>query len=970
MWLLSLNHSLLRLRCQGSSRGHPCFSLTVAVIATSRRYVGKPSRENPCAAAGLLPKTLQLSDGATLNCGAVPTLDHFAQSRIANYVKRVSGAACTKTSKELTVARGNEKEARLVQVTMSIPVDAFYSGVLERSSIIAVGLATTERSALVAASMHAERCLDALGVALLSEGRQAKRAKELLACGRWAPSPHDSPSEYSEVQLPPYVLLTPPWLAISPTPDSTALPDPHQRNARLPGEQPFQAHHQQQRLQQHHSHQPHRRGRRSQNFTRRSGWCDPFASTASEMKQLFRVLMQHATQADEEEEDDVPIVIEAHEVEILQPDRMRAELEQHHQWSSASASARPSPGSIDFIGGQRSAQTRSYYIPRHFPCVDESEHGRFKLVDSSEDRWLPEIKNPIVSCIRDTSVHQRLKAYWAQEAVKVGADVESFTFMNGVKVTVTEEDTNMPQKHRWSTTPKQWFTASSIIPGEALGGEVEAIGKATSLQAAHDLCAMHAEELLNYHGIPLSMEVDQQLTEYDGCLRWGRCASPSPLPPQQQRRESDPLYPKPNKEWFVVGKSRLRVCPMSITEKLQALHRRVVSQFRQHHVEVDMRHHCQYDDVLAASPECLREFMQAQHHPFELAIMNFHLSPNEFRASVYLPLPPEYGVRGGCAVARTQEAAYTLCAMNALDVLFALDAVPVTMLKRPRWQSYLRLREDLQMILPASHSTEPGAQAEPVLPSLRSPPGYRDSPNSWCSRIPPAQDIWRVIMSNADDFDVCPDPTRVEALQGMEVFVLLRTLFTRYYRHAASPSHKTQPLPPQQMATGAKAPVLSLGSAPKCLNHYCGYQHQNQLRRVRANNCWMLLPIDPHLYGPRVAYGRCLTRNGAERSFYLHAFRTLRALDLAPWEALSRKQLLAELYLGDTVAMDRELAFWSALVTHVLAPDEPSTEATSTTTSSAQVVGDDTPHPAAVDHRKTPSPNPVMTPQLASLTLL
>eukprot|EP00796_Vickermania_ingenoplastis_P008317 gene8317-5829_t len=927
-------------------RLHRCMATTAA-----------PTRRAPNAAGGLFLKTLELeAEGApALACAIPPALDLFAQSRITNYVKRITSGALQKRVERVALAKKMRGADALVRVDVVIPVDVLFQGALERSQVTASGLAATERDALIAACMHAERCLDAAGVQLFSaEGRQRKRAEELRQSGRWAPLPQDAPSELAEVLLPPPVCYAPALAEEAAAGAAPGLPVPHsaKRNARMAGEQPFQP-------AQHPSHHTSRHGgvrrrQRSKDFSRRYG-SDPFASmqgTANEMNTLYRTILQHQAAADaDEDDDDVPVSIEAHEIEILQPAPRRSPASSSGSSGSAAPmpSPRPSPGSMGFIGAASHASVgKSYYIPSHWGCVDETEGGAFKLVDVSVDKWLPESKNPIAVCIRDATVHERLRDYWA-------AQPGGLTFDACITVRTAEEETNVQQKQgRWGRVLMPWFTVTLKVPG--LGGDVEAVGKATTLDAARDLCAMHMEELLNFFGVPLTSDPEKQMLQFDGCLRWGRCAAPSPIPVQKGLQDAN--LPKPNKEWYVPRKARMRVSSMTITEKLQALNRRVVSQYRQHHVEVDLQHLRQYDDVLAQSPACLRDFMRAQQHPFEGAIMNFHLAPNEYRASVYLPLPAEYGVRGGCAVGRSQEVAYHLAAMNALDVLFVLDCVPPALLQTPRFEVYTAARRSLGMILPAAVARPGGA---PPSPSLRSPPGIRDSPNSWCSAIPPSEEVWRALMTNAEDFDVAPNPTHVPELQGLEVVPLLRRLFTRYMHH----TKKRAKDPKEDLAAPHPSPL-------KCLRHYCGYQHQNGLRRVRANNCWMELPLESAAYGRRIAYGRCLSRNGAERSFYVHAFRILRSLGLAPWDTMREGDLRELLYYGDDTAMRREVEFWRLLVRHVLDPNteeqQQQQQQRAAAVPQAELLKEEGEGLPGVAN--TPTPNPVMTPQLAALTLL
>lgn len=1005
--LISARYTSQQAASSLASRGHPCadrglikkkLQLIVSEVARSTKVL-KPKHP---AAGGTTPSPPSSAAPEGVLCGLTPQLDVFAQSRLSNYAKRISSQPMEKTIRtvQLVSPSATAVPRHLMRVELLVPVDLLLKGKLERSHVLAIGMAATEREALIAASMHAERCLDALSIPLFSaESRQQKRVEELRKDGRWAPQVQDPPAELGEVVLPPPVCFVP---LLHPTGD-TSSSSGEQRCQLLAGEKPFQPASSHAR--------PTSRRQRSRDFARRFGSEPLQNSSFKEMEDLYHTILQHqATSSGEEEDEDIPVSIEAGEVEILQPSTA---VSSHDDTSSALRSARPSappslprysPGSTSFVGAatQENSLARSYYIPSHYPCSDETEGGQFKLVDASIDKWLPEEKNAIAVCIRDPTVHRRLKEYFERmeqrRSEEAAAATSPLTFESIVQVSVAEADTNVQEKGRWKTVQLKWYTASAEVPGLESERPVLAIGKGTTLEIAHDLCAMHMEEILNFVGVPLSDCPEKQVEQFDGCLRWGRFAAPEPIAVGQA--EASPAFPRPNKEWYCPRKNRMRVSLMTVTEKLQALNRRVVSQYRQHHIEVDVMHKRELDEVLRQSPECLREFMRAQRHPFECAIMNFHLSLQEYRASVYLPLPPAYGVRGGCAVGRTQEMAYHLCAMNALDVLFALDCVPMELLQKTRWQTYLKERDTLGLLVPLSYRRlrdGDGAMNLPFLkpsPTLRSPPGIRDAPSGWCSEIPPSHEIWQVLMTNAEDFDVAPNPTHIPEMQSFEVTRLMRHLFARFVAKAEREGRAVKCAPPKNESLEAvpfkRCVNADLGAPLKCFRHYCGYQHLNGMRRVRANNCWWELPLDPAVYGRRIAYGRCISRNGAERAFFIHAFRILRLLRLAPWDELSESELLQTIYNYDQRAMKRECDFWRVLVQHVIDPAADGSMGDAGVQESsaglrqhkrrnevraAELVGPEKSagskaagEPARAFDLRAPSPNPVMTTQLAALT--
>jgi len=164
--------------------------------------------------------------------------DMFAQSRIANYVKRLlefsvasgkangsaSGSAkglrtpfaaalsCPMTEEErhqYAPSLSTLAAEPLWVSSLQVPADVLVKGTLCRVHVSAVGIAGDEKMAYVAACMHAERCLDALSVPLFTSAqRQHQRVVQAMQEGRSAPEVDAQPAEFSHTQLPAPVCIT------------------------------------------------------------------------------------------------------------------------------------------------------------------------------------------------------------------------------------------------------------------------------------------------------------------------------------------------------------------------------------------------------------------------------------------------------------------------------------------------------------------------------------------------------------------------------------------------------------------------------------------------------------------------------------------------------------------------------------------------------------------------------------------
>ncbi|KAG5474341.1 hypothetical protein LSCM1_03121 [Leishmania martiniquensis] len=961
-------------------------------------------------------------------------VDTFSQSRVKNYFQRVAApsAACTFTAagrsdRSSGGGRGVETPPRLLSgperakyaaligpvvpenmwiSSFGLPVDVLVESKISRQSITVIGLAMEAKLAVVAACMHAERCLDALNIPLFtSEKRQHQRVLQAAAEGRTAPEITAVPLELSSVQLPLGVFLPSATFAeavrVAGKSQSfqrvhTSLETSRDRNGGASSTLSTSTRGQRSRSK---NGLLSRSVRRWQAVEPRYGAEWFIRATLEELASLQSTIFAHTRALGDEDDEDPDeidnVVISAEEVQILQPEVVP---------DRGTGAAAAVTGTERSLSCREDRGVRAVAAPQALACVprvlaassksayamlDETEGGTFDLVEVDYECWWFEAETPGSRCLCDPGAVGRVSRYLKR---LTGHDFDA-----SVRTRSAEEDTNVWQQQpvKVSVVLKTWYTMWLDIPGIP----VPAVGKATTLTAARDLCAMHAELLLQWFGIHVYETPREQAMYYDACLRWGRLMAVEPIDPATIDVKTASL-PKPLKEWFrSIRKLRARRSERSVVEKLLHLNRIVVHISRTHLVEVNITGVPAYAELLSLVCACLRAFMVAVRHPYESAIFCYiYTKGSQYRATVYLPLPERYGVRGGYSIGSTPEVAILLCALHAVDVLCALDVVPAACMEQQRWQRMMELRESLGLILPASYqykkklerASSPEAAAAlrppppPPDPRLRSPPAYRDVPLSPITKIPPHKEVWQVMLIDADVFDVAPDLRLLNdeamRLRLGTLFDLPQTIFEEF----------------AQYAFGGR---LGKSQHPEHIFHYTGPQHYRGLSRRFANNHWMEMPLDHAVYGRRVALGRCLNRKGAERMMYIHALRIVRVLGLTPWDTLPLSTLAKELYSNNLTRATLRCRQWKwvcdvllecnhidgatgssykegaavpeAEITHEFvrrAEDLPAAAATDSAPPGSANGGNV--GPSAADLRHVLSPHPVMSRDLAAKTMI
>ncbi|KPI83436.1 hypothetical protein ABL78_7522 [Leptomonas seymouri] len=891
----------------------------------------------------------------------LPAADSFAQSRIKNYVKRImatpapegtaaasasgKGKHSSASTASFSVADAlprklttEEKKryaaaAELLPVWISsfeLPVDVFVNDRLTRRYITATGFAAEAKTSAIAACMHAERCLDALRIPIFtSQQRQHQRVLQAQAEGRTAAEVADVPYEMSQVVLPAPVCLPPGASAqsthrlssyqpkcvqnVHSTVGGTAAAGPassasaegraRRDSGTAGGRRPL-------------PHRPAAAGRhqrRCDNYTTRySG--DLFVNTPlNELAVLQSMPFAHNRPSEGEEDDFYgvqeadSVQITAEEVSILQPEMLPPV---DTLGAAPVNSERAVPSRPPFAQGahtvmlQREMQHQS---KGSGPArLDETEGGLYDLVEGAPGDWYMDREVPGAWCLRDAGAVARIDQYLRR--------VSGHSFKDSVRVHFTDEDTFqfLERKSRYGVEQKRWYTATLDLT--EIG--VCATGKGTTQMAAFDLCAMHAERLLQWFGVHLYTNQSAQALYYDACLKWGRQMAAARIDPSTMNMTTARL-PKPMKEWFRNTKSRQRCSERNVMEKLLVLNRAIVHIYRKHLIEGDLFSTDKYVELFSLVEPCVRSFMVAMQHPFESAYFNLvYQEGSQYRTTIYLPLPQCYGIRGGYAIGATPLHGIQLCALNAVDVLCALDVIPPVCMAQPQWQRLMELRESLGMMLPPSYvykkrlesATTDAARAAvgppppPPHPQLRSPPGYRET-SGLSVTIPRHEDVWRIMLMDADVFDVVPSKEELtesckQHSEG-EYLLLPQTFFEEALAHLFQLSPERQ-------------------EHHRYMFHYTGVQRHQQFAKVAANNFWMELPLDRAIYGRRVAVGRCHCRRGAERMMYIHALRIFRTLKVAPWDTLDRQELSRALYKASLFQANKRVHQWRWLCAAVL----------------------------------------------------
>eukprot|EP00796_Vickermania_ingenoplastis_P000476 gene476-256_t len=166
------------------------------------------SAARPGSGGSASPQKMEL-DSASGAREMVKLLDAFAKAKVINFVKRLRDAEgqvevlppddADNGQQPLIETRdvaGSDGQQQFY-ARVRLPLPAAYG-----TGIYGEGFAPTEREAEIAACMHAERIIDALGFPIFQlSSKQKRHAEAAAAAGRWAPQPGATPLEPSKELL-------------------------------------------------------------------------------------------------------------------------------------------------------------------------------------------------------------------------------------------------------------------------------------------------------------------------------------------------------------------------------------------------------------------------------------------------------------------------------------------------------------------------------------------------------------------------------------------------------------------------------------------------------------------------------------------------------------------------------------------------------------------------------------------------
>ncbi|RNF19444.1 putative RNA editing associated helicase 2,putative [Trypanosoma conorhini] len=313
---------------------------------------------------------------------------------------------------------------------------------------------------------------------------------------------------------------------------------------------------------------------------------------------------------------------------------------------------------------------------------DETEGGTWLLIDLRPNHYISPQHTLLSPCLFDTAAVLRVKSLFAEHGL-------SFAEL------CTSEADKPNDKNG-----KTYYTATVILPAELTTfGEIRAQGKALNREAAVTLACMHAELLLDAHSIAL-FPSDSGRQKQHALTAWS-FGRPAPIPGEDHKNPSHVVPPLPLKE--VAVKREDRVSCMSYEEDLVRRHRALTEQT------------CEFTETPVldeGAVELLKGFLKREKFPrtdpfFIEEVQGF------VKATVVLPIPDVFGVRGGVGIAMNAADAVILAAMHAIDVANLLGVHLVAEgTTRREW-------------IAARHSRGESTPAEAQDPSLASPPGRR-----------------------------------------------------------------------------------------------------------------------------------------------------------------------------------------------------------------------------------------------------
>ncbi|GET87484.1 hypothetical protein, conserved [Leishmania tarentolae] len=670
------------------------------------------------------------------------TIDTFARGRIANFVRRMGHCTGTvfhvraMTPAQAAAVTGSATGPTLFVATCRLPLPE------PHGSRVAEGVAEDAKEAEMLAAMHAERVCDALGVQLfrLKTAQQKHADAVRKEEGRYAPYPDDPIKPLGTPIPPPLRLLrsrtqkstnasgsalAKSVFSVAPTvaaANATTSPQSHRvtdgrgealaatvtapRTQRLPLSwappalqkvprddcaRPVES--VESGVEEEHS------ASGSLATTGGNVSSDPSAAASMSFDSSRIVLHRHDPVEDYEQ-------LVYHYTDEEHAERVRAYASSVYypwtcQWEGAAvaqedASAAPKGGAMSSDGSAAVATPGQVFDP--------TENGMWAMVNDRDMRCSPTPHDALVLPIvyDGPCAEARITDYYAQH---------NTTLKEHLTVRSTSGSTGSTQR---------------MVEAELqlIGLSITAKGKAQTVQMAVHLAAMHAELLLDALGHPLfPADPQRQARHAEVVAGYGRWAM-NPLTGCITPPNPHDALPPPLK--IQIGTDDVWLGPEA---RRQLRHRWSDSE----HIIVAMQHlNSQTEDEVEIHPpaDLLEEAEQLlQEWQAHVAKSRFtHLFvlfdlENAFQATTILPVPRQFGIRGGIGMGKTRKVAVQVCSLHALDTLCSLG-VPLCV-DPDRERRYLQRRAALGMVL------------QRISPVSKGSPMHTRVPRSF-SELPPA----------------------------------------------------------------------------------------------------------------------------------------------------------------------------------------------------------------------------------------
>ncbi|KAG5508829.1 hypothetical protein JKF63_05331 [Porcisia hertigi] len=326
------------------------------------------------------------------------------------------------------------------------------------------------------------------------------------------------------------------------------------------------------------------------------------------------------------------------------------------------------------------------------PVFDPSESGMWSMVNERDMRCSPTPQDALVLPIvyDGPCAEARITDYYLQH---------NTSLKENLTVCTAAGSTGSPQR---------------MIQAELrlIGLTVTAKGKAQTEQMAIHLAAMHAELLLDALGHPLfPADPQRQARHAEAVAGYGRWAM-NPLTGRVTSPNPHDALPLPLK--IQIGTDEIWLRPEA---QRQLGHRwsdseRIIVAMQQLNTQIEDEIEINPPAELLEEAEQMLQDWQAHiaKSRFTHLFVLFNME-NAYQATTILPVPRQFGIRGGLGIGKTRKMAVQVCSLHALDTLCALG-VPLCV-DAERERRYLQRRAALGMVLRNASPTGDGSQNPP-----------------------------------------------------------------------------------------------------------------------------------------------------------------------------------------------------------------------------------------------------------------